>query len=317
MQALLELDCMPAGMELFPAASEAQWNWIKKVIDESDYYLVVVGNRYGSISESTGMSYTEMEYRYAVDTGKPVIAFLHAEPKKIESGKSEQSSIGKKKLSQFRKLCQTRLVKYWNSPADLGAKVSRSITQLIKHEPAQGWVRASEIPNDQSAKILLLRDEILTLKKRIKKLSGNSTSVKNLSQGSDLFSIDFSYETKNPKKGKTGNIYWTKGEELDHEIETSWDNIFSYIAPILINPATEFRVVSRMNSFIQSLSEEYMKKNHRNKKIERIRIYSDPFDQIKIQFRALGLIVIDEDNDWHLTDLGDAHMNNLIAIKKA
>jgi hypothetical protein len=37
MQALLELKCMPAGMELFPAANETQWNWIKKVIDESDY----------------------------------------------------------------------------------------------------------------------------------------------------------------------------------------------------------------------------------------------------------------------------------------
>lgn len=26
MQALLELDCMPAGMELFPAANDDQWN---------------------------------------------------------------------------------------------------------------------------------------------------------------------------------------------------------------------------------------------------------------------------------------------------
>ena len=98
MQALLELDCMPAGMELFLAANEQQWNWIKKVIDESDYYIVNVGGRYGTLSEVTGMSYTEMEYRYALETGKPVIAFLHEFPSKIETGKSEESPQSRKKL---------------------------------------------------------------------------------------------------------------------------------------------------------------------------------------------------------------------------
>ena len=33
MQALLELDCIPSGMELFPAANEDQWSLIKKVMN--------------------------------------------------------------------------------------------------------------------------------------------------------------------------------------------------------------------------------------------------------------------------------------------
>ena len=49
MNALLELDCIPAGMELFPAADEDQWSLIKGVIDECDYYIVVIGGRYGSL----------------------------------------------------------------------------------------------------------------------------------------------------------------------------------------------------------------------------------------------------------------------------
>lgn len=49
MHALLELDRMPSGMELFPAANKDQWTVIKEVIDDSDYYLVVVGGRYGSL----------------------------------------------------------------------------------------------------------------------------------------------------------------------------------------------------------------------------------------------------------------------------
>ncbi len=63
MHALLELDCMPSGMELFPAANETQWNLIKKVIDDCDYYVLILGGRYGSIGPE-GISYTEMEYRY-------------------------------------------------------------------------------------------------------------------------------------------------------------------------------------------------------------------------------------------------------------
>jgi len=39
-QTLLELDCIPAGMELFPAADEEQWQFIRRVIDDCDYYIV-------------------------------------------------------------------------------------------------------------------------------------------------------------------------------------------------------------------------------------------------------------------------------------
>lgn len=40
MQALLELDCIPAGMELFPASNDDQWTLIKRVIDALDELLV-------------------------------------------------------------------------------------------------------------------------------------------------------------------------------------------------------------------------------------------------------------------------------------
>ena len=48
-QAILECNCFPAGMELFPASNKSQWEIIKRVIDESDFYLVIIAGRYGSI----------------------------------------------------------------------------------------------------------------------------------------------------------------------------------------------------------------------------------------------------------------------------
>lgn len=95
MHVLLELDCMPSGMELFPAANETQWNLIKKVIDDCDYYLLIVGGRYGSIGTEE-ISYTEMEYRYALETGKPTIAFFIATPERLSLTRQRVSPKGRK-----------------------------------------------------------------------------------------------------------------------------------------------------------------------------------------------------------------------------
>ena len=90
MQSLLQLDHFPAGMELFPAANEDQWTLIKGVIDDSDYYVIVIGGRYGSTT-AEGVSYTEMEFDYAIQAKKPVLAFVHNKPDEIPSGKTDQN----------------------------------------------------------------------------------------------------------------------------------------------------------------------------------------------------------------------------------
>src|ERR1700683_1236401 len=83
--ALLQLNAFPSGMELFPAADDDAWTLIKRVIDEADYYLLIVAGKYGSVDPADGLSYTQKEYEYAVSKGKPVMAFLHADPGSIPS----------------------------------------------------------------------------------------------------------------------------------------------------------------------------------------------------------------------------------------
>ena len=165
MQALLETDCIPAGMELFPASSDTQWEYIKRVIDECDYYILILAGRYGSLSPD-GMSYTEKEYRYALDQGKPVVSFLNKFPDQISVGKSEFEDKGKEKLAEFRKFVQGKLCKFYANPQELGAVVSRSITQIKKSHPAIGWVKADSVIQGESA------EEILKLKKQIETLEG-------------------------------------------------------------------------------------------------------------------------------------------------
>ena len=100
-QTLMEMDCIPAGMELFPAADEEQWEFIKRVIDDCDYYILMIGGRYGSITHE-GISYTEKEYDYAISMGLKVLAFVHEQPNEIPLGKSDIDSALREKLEKFR-----------------------------------------------------------------------------------------------------------------------------------------------------------------------------------------------------------------------
>ena len=56
---ILDLYHLPVGMEMFSAADDEQWKIIQRQIDESDYYVVVVAHKYGSMVGD--ISYTEKE----------------------------------------------------------------------------------------------------------------------------------------------------------------------------------------------------------------------------------------------------------------
>ena len=65
-EAILSAGHIPAGMELFTAGDESQMTVIKRWIDESDVYLLLLGGRYGSVEKVSGKSYTHLEYEYAI-----------------------------------------------------------------------------------------------------------------------------------------------------------------------------------------------------------------------------------------------------------
>ncbi|HEX8381450.1 MAG TPA: DUF4062 domain-containing protein [Allosphingosinicella sp.] len=86
-ETILRAGHIPAGMELFTAGDQSQMAVIKRWIDESDVYLLVLGARYGSIEPLSGISYTELEYDYAVEQGKPLFAVVIDEKAVDEKGR--------------------------------------------------------------------------------------------------------------------------------------------------------------------------------------------------------------------------------------
>ncbi len=320
MQALLELDCIPSGMELFPAANEDQWTLIKKVIDDCDYYMVILGGRYGSIGPG-GLSYTEMEYRYALEKGKPILGFVHKDPSQITAKKSEASSEGKKKLELFREFVQTRMCRFWDSPSDLGSQVSRSLVKLIKAHPAIGWVRGDQVPSEAAT------TEILSLRRTIEELEKKLSFVANeapegaglLAQGRDEVSLGYTFVASEDTWGHNGTTY---GDDA----VLTWDEIFSSLAPLMINEADEDTLTMALNGLVRSKEQSELQKQKSLKGLNLFdfKVKRDDFQTVKVQLRALGLItkstknrsVKDTATYWTLTAYGDNQLTHLRAIRR-
>ena len=146
-QALWELDCIPYGMEVFPATNTTSWEWIEKAIIESDYFILIIGGKNGSIEKNSGMSYTRKEYEYALLNEIPTISFIVKDEQNLPANKTERNVAAIKKLGEFKNIVRKNQCKFYSSSDDLKAQVATSLQHLIKNYPREGWVRTNYIAN--------------------------------------------------------------------------------------------------------------------------------------------------------------------------
>lgn len=275
LQALMEMDCIPAGMELFPAADEEQWEFIKRVIDDCDYYLLIIGGRYGSTT-SDGISYTEKEFDYAVESGLRVVALIHGSPDEIPFGKSEQDPALREKLLGFKdKVMDGRLVKFWSKAEELPGLVALSLTKTIKAHPAVGWVRASEVP-EQS-----VLGELNELRKKNSELESalRNAAAQQEVDFDGLADIDSQFTVHGSYKSSYGNV--TRTHEFENQI--SWRDLFALVAPYIMEHPSDSAVKLRMAQSLKELATE-------SSGGYSMTINDQEFKTITIQLRAYGLV---------------------------
>lgn len=109
---------------------------IKKWIDNSDVYLLILGGRYGSIEAESGLSYTQLEYEYAIQKHMPVFSLV----------------LSKRFLH-------------------MKAAVIGTLNEFLYDEEYRlsGWVKGTTINNDPQiiSRLRFLENENKTLKSRI------------------------------------------------------------------------------------------------------------------------------------------------------
>lgn len=197
-QCLLDNNCIPVGMEQFPASNMSQMEYIEKMLDDCDYYILIIGGRYGSLDDD-GVGYTEKEYNYAQQKSIPVMAFVNLHPEKLPNEKCEHANIEKFKAFRDRVRNAKKLVKGYSDIGDLKANVVTAVNAAIREYPGIGWVRATD----------LLQEENLEMGNNVVALS-STTKVYACEAEQGSFTFDYSNNDGKFTIGKDEYLFTTE-----------------------------------------------------------------------------------------------------------
>lgn len=333
LKAILELDCIPCGMEYFPAANDEVWDYIKDLIRSCDYYVLIIAGKYGSVAED-GLSYTRKEYEFAIECGIPTVAFIHADPSSLSLANSETDPKKKERLDEFVTLVRRKLCKNWGSVQELAAVVSRSLTQLIKKYPRPGWVPATSLASTQAT------EELLALHRKIENLESELASLRQdaasdpsrLASGDDTYTVDYEI-TVTDHSARYGDP--DRALRYRRQADFSWNEIFAAVGANLMADAKESVLTSTTNRLVRRHMDDAFyavldsATADERADLERYVPTSATMcdwsrQQIKIQLAALGVVEFwsaDVDGKLvpmcRLSPLGRKRLFDVVAVKNA
>lgn len=142
-KSILRLGHIPVGMEMFNAADDSSWKLITRYIDESDFYIVVLARRYGSLAGE--ISFTEKEYDYAIEKGVPTFGFIIDRSAAWPGELEDDDEVAREKLQKFKEKVALKQVDWWKSADELSAQVLACLATQIPLASRPGWVRGSTL----------------------------------------------------------------------------------------------------------------------------------------------------------------------------
>jgi Domain of unknown function (DUF4062) len=309
-RALLQAKAFPAGMELFPAADSNSWVVIERAIDDSDYYLLIIGARYGSLDPEQQVSFTEREYAYAKDTNKPIVAFMHSDPGSIAANKTDQNSELAGRLEAFKgRVRAERQVATWTSAAELAGQVVLALNELRQSNPAVGWVRGDQAMTEaERAQVAELKAELAETSLRAASLEEMLTP-RDLAQGADLFKLQGTVIARLPNQSGEMDSFSQRWS-----LEQTWDSIFRRLAPLLMSGQSRHELMSNLSDWIAGRGwiESDPDEGDLPDEVQLIgwELDDDSLMNVLLQFDALELVESQDGNRWHISPRGRVYLRS-------
>lgn len=285
--ALLELNCHPVGMDLFDMLDDEDGSLVRRLIDDCDYYLVVLGANFRML-DTAEIDSIEREHDHALAKAKPVLAFLRPDDKmqpEADGGYAELSG----RLQALRDRLESGACRYWNTPTELGGAVSRACVQLIQSRPAEGWVRAgrAKTPEDYE-NVARLADQVRVLEKEVADLRAAELRVApDLAQGDETVELEYSL----------------RGEQMVFRIGATWTEVFAAAAIKAIELPTSKEIETELSAWIGEHANSFD-----------VVLAESSLQKIKLQFFTLGLMEtrwLPQGRVWALTDRGRVLLGEL------
>ena len=131
---LVGLEQIVKGMEFFGSSPTTPLETCVRQLSDCKLLILIIGVSYGSIEETTGQSFTELEYDYAISNNIPVLVYLAdtASPTvgiALDSFDTENFS----RLEHFKeKLRKTHTVSLFTSVDDLGKRIEHDVPETLR-----------------------------------------------------------------------------------------------------------------------------------------------------------------------------------------
>lgn len=105
----------------------------KKVLS-SDVFLCILGPKYGSVIPAFGMSMTEIEYRVALQSGKPILVYIMKDYlKKMADSEPEEREFIERQKAFIKEVKETRMVDFFEDELDLSL-MARTELMMVKKD---------------------------------------------------------------------------------------------------------------------------------------------------------------------------------------
>lgn len=162
---ILKSNHFPIGMEMFSADNIEQWEQIKRTIDSSDYYILIIKRRYGSVTQE-GISYTEKEYNYAREKKIPILAFIVGQNAIIANKDIEDIPEKMLLLNKFtERVKHNNPCDFWNNTYQLCTQVNQALQKQFNTNERAGWVKSDTTNMNQ--RIEKVNEEIILQAKKL------------------------------------------------------------------------------------------------------------------------------------------------------
>jgi tetratricopeptide (TPR) repeat protein len=141
------LGMIPLAMEEFGPDPRQAAELCRQKVDEADVFLAIIAHRYGDRPDGSDISYTEIEYDRAIESGKPVLIFMVDDnepwlPKMMDQGEARE------KLEAFKaKLRRKHVVRPFKTVGQFKEDLFLYLPEWReKRSPVEVLHNISEIP---------------------------------------------------------------------------------------------------------------------------------------------------------------------------
>ena len=147
---LIRLEQIVKGMEYFGSSPQSSLSVCLSHVRDCKVFIGVLGMRYGSVDEESGLSYSQLEYNEAIKNNIPTLIYIMEENHPIPS-KYVDTGDNAEKLSEFKKIVKKKhIISFFTTPEDLGQKISHDLIEALS---TIDQIEVQQVENVQTEKI--------------------------------------------------------------------------------------------------------------------------------------------------------------------